>query len=110
MKRNVLVYGIVLFVMSLTFTSCGGEQLSGVFVDQGSELLQPSGESYAFYQDGKMTFKKADGSSVDGTYSIKGDELTVKYSGRTVTYSLSADRKTFDWKGFNYFVYSGSGG
>jgi len=84
-KRVVLITLAVLLLLA-SLTACSGGKLSGTYKSGG--IL-----SQSFTFKGNDVTMSAFGLNVDGTYSIKGDTMTITYSMLGVSMSWDCSFK-----------------
>jgi hypothetical protein len=102
MKNFVKFFGIIAIVAIIGFTmvACGGGgggKLSGTYVGDGTGIILTF--------SGKKINMKTGGYDMDGTFSTKGDEITVSWDGtgksQTEKFTLEGDKFTWISQGIS---------
>ena len=94
MKKTVAI--LLIAVMALSFVACSlKSKIVGTWKVTDSTDQSSNNMVMTFSRDGKLTIEGI----FNGTYSVKGDKVTIRVLGEEETYKASINGDTMTWKG-----------
>ncbi len=113
MKKLVKVFGLlaVVICMGATLVACGGitgtykgtysETAMGVTYSTEMTLQLKSGDKFTMTAKISMGSESSE-NSVDGTYSVDGEKLTLKVDGNDIEATIKDGVITLDYEGITF--------